>query len=168
MNGFINRIVEIASIIALFFFVHILMGLIVNVLIFTVLIAKEIKKGYVTFDLLAFWLTYLSMLITKLLFPAIDVLPHMPHFIYTILAVLAFISLVIKKPFTYGISLHSSHPAPVTEFFRSGIWFLCFVGAAFGSFYFFPNHLYLLVSFSFVIIAIFINILFSVHYRRAR
>lgn len=168
MKGLLLRILEIASIIALFFYANVLNGLIINVFIFSLLVGIMIKKELLTFDLVAFWLTYVSMLIGKLLFPSIDVLPHMPHFIYLILSLLAFISIIMKKPFTHGISFRSSNPAPTEEFFRSGIWLICFVGAAFGSFYFFPNHLYILVSFSFILMAIFLNILFSIHYRRAK
>ena len=148
LTRIIHRIVQILSVALLFVVRPIIVPILFNIVVMSVMLLNDRKKGNMFFDFLSFALAYILMFFTALIFPNLELLPHTPHFIYPALTFITVLSLVIKRPITSGQAFKKSYgPANAIDYINTGVWATAFLSATFCSFYFFPKSEYLIYSF---------------------
>lgn len=144
----IHRVVQILSIALLFVFRPIIVPILFNIIVMSVMFINDRKKGNLYFDFIGFIIAYILMFFTALIFPSLELLPHTPHFIYSVITFITVLSLVIKRPISGGQAFKKSYgPQNTIDYINNGVWATAFLSAMFCSFYFFPRSEYIIYSF---------------------
>ncbi len=144
----IHRLIQLFSVVILFFISPIIVPLSIDLVVMIIVFIKDRKKEILLFDFANFIIAYLLMLLTALLFPAFELLPYTPHFIYPVFLFSTILSLAIKRPITSTQTLKKSFESTRTnDYLVTVVWLVTFLSATFCSFYFFPNSEYMIYSF---------------------
>lgn len=144
----IHRLVELLSIVILFFFRPIIVPIIVDIVVMLIILIKDRKRESLYYDFISFIIAYILMFFTALFFPNFELLPYTPHYIYPVLLVVTVMSLIIKRPVTSGKTFKKGYNRfSIMDYIHTGVWAVTFLSATFCSFYYFPQSEYMLYSF---------------------
>ena len=153
-----NKILLIFSLI-LIFVIPFGLAITINLAIFTTYIIYFLRKKTIFYDIVSFHLGYLVLSILHFSFQGIDFIPVIPVVLYSILAVVCLLSLIIKKPFICHINLSVDKKYSKRDYLRSNLWLFSFVLSAVTSGLLIPNYLYLIIPMSFIFATIIIDII---------